>query len=155
MRQGVGAQQQRPQIPTPPVDPENVEFVIFVCNPKLPQWIPVSIVKGSRPTNLLVGVMDTEWGKKLFGKTLVRSIAQPIWKDRRKVEPKLKQQAPQLKFATKLLWAFKLRDRTKPNAWHEAVDLTILPEEGTLEPSIGEKVVDWFDGVRGKKKTPA
>ena len=47
------------------------------------------------------------------------------------------------------------RDRTKPNSWVEPVDLTILPEEGTLEPSIGEKVVDWFDGVRGKKKAPA
>ena len=52
----------------------------MTCFVQLPQWIPVSIVKGSRPTNLLVGVMDSEWGKKLFGKTLVRSIAQPIWK---------------------------------------------------------------------------
>ena len=50
------------------------------CFVQLPQWIPVSIVKGSRPTNLLVGLLESDWGKKLFGKTLVRSIAEPVWK---------------------------------------------------------------------------
>ena len=114
MRQGMGSQRSGPQMPpTPPVDPENVEFVLFIQNPKvstkicfplcqcsglpcqsheqehfssvcacmqLPQWLPVSIVKGGRPANLLVGSMESEWGKKLFGKALVRSIAQPIWK---------------------------------------------------------------------------
>jgi hypothetical protein len=108
MRQGMGSQRTGPQMPpTPAVDPENVEFVLFVQNPKvspqsassvpslchtrflssqndlwlqLPQWLPVSIVKGGRPANLLVGTMESEWGKKLFGKALIRSIAQPLWK---------------------------------------------------------------------------
>ena len=44
------------------------------------QWLPVSIVKGGRPANLLVNSMESEWGKKLFAKTLIRSIAQPVWK---------------------------------------------------------------------------
>jgi len=47
---------------------------------QLPQWLPVSIMKGGRPANLLVGSMESDWGKKLFGKALVRSIAQPLWK---------------------------------------------------------------------------
>ena len=36
MRQGGGAQKMGPQMPTPPpVDPENVEFVVFVRSPKV------------------------------------------------------------------------------------------------------------------------
>ena len=36
MRQGMGAQKMGPQMPTPPpVDPENVEFILFVRNPKV------------------------------------------------------------------------------------------------------------------------
>ena len=44
------------------------------------QWLPVSVVKGGGPANLLVSAMESEWGKKLFGKTLIRSIAQSVWK---------------------------------------------------------------------------
>lgn len=50
------------------------------CTLQLPDWWPVTIVKGGRPANLLVSTMDSEWGKKLFGKALIRSISQPIWK---------------------------------------------------------------------------
>ena len=36
MRQGMGSQKQGPQMPAPPaIDPENVEFVLFVRNPKV------------------------------------------------------------------------------------------------------------------------
>ncbi len=36
MRQGMGSQRTGPQMPpTPTVDPENVEFVLFVQNPKV------------------------------------------------------------------------------------------------------------------------
>lgn len=36
MRQGMGAQKMGPQMPTPPpVDPDNVEFILFVRNPKV------------------------------------------------------------------------------------------------------------------------
>ncbi len=41
MRQGMGSQRTGPQMPpTPAVDPENVEFVLFVQNPKVsPQFM--------------------------------------------------------------------------------------------------------------------
>ena len=51
-------------IPTPPVDPDNVEFVIFVRSKKLPQWVPLSIVKGGTTANMLVKSLDNELGKK-------------------------------------------------------------------------------------------
>ena len=36
MRQGMGSQKMGPQMPAPPpVDPENVEFILFVRNPKV------------------------------------------------------------------------------------------------------------------------
>ncbi|DBB13660.1 hypothetical protein WJX82_004828 [Trebouxia sp. C0006] len=149
MRQGMGSQRTGPQMPpTPPVDPENVEFVLFVTNPKLPQWLPFSIVKGGRPANLLVGTMESEWGKKLFGKALIRSIAQPLWKDQKKIEQKMKKDYPPLKNAGKLQWSFKVRDKTRPKAWYEPEDLTILPEANALDPSLGEKVQTWFQNLR-------
>ena len=47
---------------------------------QLLEWWPFTIVKGGRPANLLASSLDSEWGKKLFGKALIRSIAQPLWK---------------------------------------------------------------------------
>lgn len=45
------------------------------------------------------------------------------------------------------------RDKTRPKSWYEADpdELTILPEEGQMEPSLGEKAVDWFNKIRGKQ----
>ena len=58
----------------------SAEVLTALLVSQLPQWLPVTIVKGGRPANLLVGTMESEWGKKLFAKALIRSIAQPVWK---------------------------------------------------------------------------
>ena len=42
----------------------------------------MSVVKGGSSANLLVKGMSTEWGKKLYGRTLLANIAQSIYKDR-------------------------------------------------------------------------
>ena len=60
--------------PTPPVDPDNVEFVIFVRAKKFPQWYPLSVVKGGQAANMLVKAMESELGRKLSGNSLVRNI---------------------------------------------------------------------------------
>ena len=60
--------------PTPPVDPDNAEFVIFVRAKKFPQWYPLSVVKGGSAANVLVKAMESELGRKLSGNTLVRNI---------------------------------------------------------------------------------
>jgi len=75
MRQGAPqSQQMRP--PTPPVDPDNEEFVIFVRAMKLPRWIPFTIVKGGAQANLLVKAMNGNFGKEFYSKTLINNIAQ-------------------------------------------------------------------------------
>ena len=39
---------------------------------QFPQWYPLSIVKAGPAANALVRGLDTQWGKLLYGKTLVR-----------------------------------------------------------------------------------
>jgi hypothetical protein len=65
--------------PTPPVDPDNAEFVIFVRAKKFPQWFPLSVVKGGSAANVLVKAMESELGRKLSGNTLVRNIGTVRW----------------------------------------------------------------------------
>ena len=60
--------------PTPPVDPNNAEFVIFVRAVKYPQWYPLSVMNGGPAANVLVKAMESDLGKKLSGNTLVRNI---------------------------------------------------------------------------------
>lgn len=40
------------------------------------------------------------------------------------------------------------RDKKRPNAWLEAEDMTILPEQNALEPSLGEQLAAWFKNLR-------
>ena len=74
MRQG-GPKQQMQRPPTPPVDPDNAEFVVFVRATKLPRWIPFTIVKGGTQANLLVKGMDGNFGKEFYKTTLINNIA--------------------------------------------------------------------------------
>lgn len=47
---------------------------------QLPQWVPLSVVKGGQAANILVQSLETGWGMKLFGNTLVRNIGQVVYK---------------------------------------------------------------------------
>lgn len=60
--------------PTPPVDPANEEFVLFIRARKFPQWYPLSVVKGGAQANVILKAMQNDLGKLLYGKTLVRNI---------------------------------------------------------------------------------
>ena len=60
--------------PTPPVDPDNEEFVLFIRATKFPQWYPLSVVKGGAQANVLLRAMQNDLGKLLYGKTLIRNI---------------------------------------------------------------------------------
>ncbi len=60
--------------PTPPIDPDNAEFVLFIRAVKFPQWYPLSVVKGGSAANIIVRAMESDFGKLLYGKTLIRNI---------------------------------------------------------------------------------
>ena len=52
----------------------------LLCWLQLPQWVPLSVVKGGQAANLLVQQLQSGWGMKLFGNTLVRNIGQVVYK---------------------------------------------------------------------------
>ena len=66
------AQQAKP--PTPPVDPDNEEFVVFVRATQLPRWIPFTIVKGGAQANILVKAMQGNFAKEFYSKILLNQI---------------------------------------------------------------------------------
>ena len=41
-------------------------------------WVPLSVVKGGQAANVLVQSLQSEWGLKLFGNTLIRNIGQVV-----------------------------------------------------------------------------
>ena len=56
---------------------------------------------------------------------------------------------PQFKSATDFQYAFKLRDKNKPNAWYTVDKLTVLPKKEDIEPTIGDKIGAYFQSLRG------
>ena len=58
---------------------------------QIPGWNPVTIVKGGPAANALCRGLDSEWGRKLVGKTLIRNIAQSIYQNRRNLEKGVRQ----------------------------------------------------------------
>lgn len=63
------------------------------CCLQLPQWYPLSIVKAGAAANSLVAGLNSQWGRKLYGKTLVRNIAKAIYKDKGQIESSFRSQA--------------------------------------------------------------
>lgn len=49
---------------------------------QLPQWVPLSIMKGGTPANMLVKAVENDLGKKMYGKQLIKNIAQSVYRDR-------------------------------------------------------------------------
>lgn len=39
------------------------------------QWFPVSVIKGGAALDSLLKGCQTDWGKRLYGKTLIRNVA--------------------------------------------------------------------------------
>lgn len=135
-------------IPTPPVDPDNVEFVIFVRSKKLLQWMPLSVMKGGAAANLLVKSLENDLGKTLYGNTLVTNVAKAIYKDRLGIERTLREQFPMFKAAKEFEFAFKVRDKENPKDWYKITDdLTVIPPEDEVEATPVEKVSNFFQDL--------
>jgi hypothetical protein len=145
---GSGSPQGGPQMPpTPPVDPENVEFVIFARSKKLPQWFPVSITKGGSGANLLVKSLETEWGRTLYSNTLVQNIGRSIYAEKEQIINMIKNANSMMRDAKDFEFGFKIRDRSDPKAWmFPTADLIILPAENEL----GGTVIDNIQAFLGQ-----
>jgi hypothetical protein len=130
-------------IPVPPVDPDNVEFVIFVRSKKLPQWMPLSVMKGGGPANLLVKSLENDLGKKLYGTTLVDNVGRAIYKDKADVERTIRAQFPMFKAAKEFEYGFKIRDKENPKAWYQVTpDLQVIPPEEELGTGVLDEVAE-------------
>ncbi|KFM24623.1 Uncharacterized protein YhiN [Auxenochlorella protothecoides] len=137
--------------PTPEPDPKNEEFVMFVRSKKLMKWVPLSIMKGGTAANMLVKSMQGNLGKKMYTNTLIRNIAQGLYKDRLEVERQLRNQYPFFKETKEFEYAFKIRDKTKPEEWYLPADLIIIPPEEDLEDTVVDKAKNFFGRITGKK----
>lgn len=129
----------------PPVDPENEEFVIFIraTSGSYQQWMNMSVVKGGSSANLLVKGMATDWGRRLYSRTLLANVAQSIYKERDaiikglrdSVRQQMRMGAPKLMEpllnvpSSDFEFAMKIRDKSNPKDWSKAENLTLLPSE--------------------------
>ena len=53
--------------------------MLFIRAKKFPQWYPLSVVKGGAQANVLLKAMQNDFGKLLYGKTLIRNIGSVSW----------------------------------------------------------------------------
>lgn len=150
-RPGVNMQRQMP--PTPPVDPENEEFVLFVRSKKLPQWIPLSVVKGGTAANMLVKSMSGNFAQDTFRQTLIRNIGQVVYKDREEIEKSLKEAYPPMKAAQSFEYGFKIRDKTNPKNWYIPENVILIPPEDELPKppvqELQEKAANFLKNLTG------
>eukprot|EP00882_Tetradesmus_deserticola_P006730 GHRQ01007083.1.p1 GENE.GHRQ01007083.1~~GHRQ01007083.1.p1 ORF type:complete len:180 (+),score=72.56 GHRQ01007083.1:357-896(+) len=157
-----GGQMVRP--PVPEVDKDNQEFCIFARTTQgtYQNWIFVSLVKGGSAANAMVSSLQSEWGRKLYGRTLISNIGQSVYKDRDAIVKGLKNQikasiaqsssAPQAKIMEPLLnqptssfqFAFKIRDQSRPADFAKAEGLTLVPKESEVAQLPLDKFKQFF-----------
>ncbi|WPT11024.1 Protein HHL1 [Picochlorum sp. SENEW3] len=148
MRRGQGnSGMAMPSVPTPPVDPDNVEFVIFVRSKKLLQWMPLSVMKGGGPANMLVKAMENDLGKKMYGNTLVENVGNAIYKDKDAIERSIRAQFPMFKATQEFEYGFKIRDKEDPKSWYLAKDIQVIPPASELGNTPIDKVNSFFQDM--------
>jgi hypothetical protein len=158
------AQGQMVRPSAPEVDPDNEEFCVFIraTSGTYQNWIFVSVVKGGSAANALVKSLESEWGRKLYSRTLIQNIGNAVYKDRDAIVKGLKKQIqstiqlsqgnPQAKImepiinqpVTNFEFAFKIRDKSKPNDFQKAEGLTFIPREGDLVQMPLDKLKAFF-----------
>merc|ERR1711907_645707 len=107
-RQGKGMQQ--PQVSTPPIDPENEEFVLFARSKRsaLKNWYPFTIMAGG---------------------SLAKTLGATLYKEQDKVVGMVKERVPYLKNAKEMEFAFKIRNKAKPASWMFTDGVEAIPDE--------------------------
>lgn len=72
-----------------------------------------------------------------------------LYKQKDELEGEVKKQ-DMFKWCKSFKYAFKVRDKSKPSSWYIPQDLTILPPQDELEPTVGEKVGQWASDLRAR-----
>jgi hypothetical protein len=141
-----GMNRQRPQIPCPPVDPDNEEFVIFVRSTKLMMWVPCTMIKGTQAANQLVKSLGDE--KSLQKDTLIRSLGESIYGNQKELLKAAKKSSPMMGYAKEFDFGFKVRDKNNPQEWYLPKDIVILPPEDQLPEAPLQGATNAFNSVK-------
>merc|ERR1712003_617482 len=141
-RQGKGMQQ--PQVSTPPIDPENEEFVLFARSKRsaLKNWYPFTIMVGGSQANVLVKAKENEFTEKLTGNTLAKTLGATLYKEKGKVVDMVKERVPYLKNAKEMEFAFKIRNKDKPASWMFTDGVEAIPDEEECK-GVFDKAAEW------------
>eukprot|EP00667_Euglena_gracilis_P019921 EG_transcript_21442 len=126
----------QPPLPVPPVNPVNEEFVVFVRATVLGErWLPITIMVGGPDADNLVKGSQGSTSPELYHNELLRSIGQVIYNDQGKIEAQLRQaNIAGIREETSFEYGFKVRDKTKPEAWMDETGIVALPPKAELPP---------------------
>ena len=75
--------------------------------------------------------------------------AQVVYQDKRKIEGMVKRGLPMLKNFSEFEYGFKIRDKTRPNDWYFAENITVIPPEEELRGTVVDQVKDWWSNLTG------
>ncbi|KAG6556978.1 hypothetical protein Mapa_001394 [Marchantia paleacea] len=145
MMPGSGRRPSGPNLPNLDAD-DNPKFVLFIRTQKVPRWYPLSVVSGGSTAKVMLAAMGNEWGKKLYGDTLTRNIAEVIYKDERAVRQTAFKTYPVLKSASGFEYGYKIVDKKNPNSAIYGQDVIQIPPKGELK-SVVEKVKEGFGNL--------
>eukprot|EP00270_Netrium_digitus_P007770 TRINITY_DN2282_c0_g1_i1.p1 TRINITY_DN2282_c0_g1~~TRINITY_DN2282_c0_g1_i1.p1 ORF type:complete len:232 (+),score=48.21 TRINITY_DN2282_c0_g1_i1:26-697(+) len=107
---------QTPSIPSFDPDDDTPKFVIFIRLAEGRTWYPLTVVTGGSTAKALTGVMESEFGLKLFQSYITRSIGAAIYKDELSLQEAAIKQFAVLKGAKNFVYGYKILDRKNPKS---------------------------------------
>ena len=114
---------------------------------KLPQWFPLSIVKGGTAANMMVKALENDLGKKLYGDALVRNLGAVVYRDRAQIEAEVRKM-PGLARFSEFEYGFKVRDKANPKAWYIADGtVQLIPPEADLPKAPVDAAKETLDSI--------
>lgn len=138
--------------PLPPIDPVNVQFVVFVRskNGAVKRWNPLTVTQGNAQATVLAKGLEADFSRETTQATLTKEFARAIYKDKEQVTKMVEQlckQAPAssgLKFAKEFEFGMSLLDRENPKDSimlpGKTQPVWLLPAEDAIEPTPVETV---------------
>ena len=68
-----------------------------------------------------------------------------VYNDRRKVEAMVRRSLPMMKNFKDFEYGFKIRDKSRPNDWYFAENITVIPPPEQLRGTVVDQVNDWIE----------